>query len=91
MRLVAAAGDRTAPVVMTCSARDGGGIAELWEHIARRFTERAAGGEVRELRRLQNVAVMWSAARTAVLGPSTPIRTCRRWPPRSPRRWAVGR
>lgn len=67
MRLVSRGGDRTTPAVLTCSARDGSGVAELWEHITDRFAERSAAGEVRRRRREQDVAGMWSTARTAVL------------------------
>jgi LAO/AO transport system kinase len=62
LRLLPAGADRPAPRVMTCSATEGTGVAELWEHVADRFRGRTASGKLTRRRGDQDVQAMWSSA-----------------------------
>jgi LAO/AO transport system kinase len=67
LRLIPAGADREPPRVLTCSAQEGTGVAELWDHISARFRSRVASGELARQRGDQEVAAMRSAARDALL------------------------
>ncbi len=47
------------PVVLTCSAKTGAGLDDIWDVICRHHTALQASGELREKKRKQSVAWMW--------------------------------
>ncbi|GIG91442.1 methylmalonyl Co-A mutase-associated GTPase MeaB [Plantactinospora endophytica] len=55
-----------APVV-TCSAQEGTGVADVWSRLVAHRERLAASGELVERRRRQQVAWMWSMVRDSVL------------------------
>jgi LAO/AO transport system kinase len=67
LRLLPVAPDRPPPPVLTCSAQDGTGVAELWDQIAARFRARSATGELDRQRSAQQAAAVWTAARDTLL------------------------
>src|SRR5262249_19341160 len=49
-----------APAVLTCSALHGHGVEAVWDAVQRRHARRAAGGELAERRRRQNLGWLWA-------------------------------
>jgi LAO/AO transport system kinase len=60
-------GPGAAPPVLTCSAREGTGLAEVWERLTRHRDALAASGELERKRSRQQVGWVWEMVRTAVL------------------------
>jgi LAO/AO transport system kinase len=48
------------PVVLTCSALQGVGVDAVWDAVERRHARLAAGGELAERRRRQNLRWLWA-------------------------------
>jgi LAO/AO transport system kinase len=59
--------DTTTPEVLTCSARERTGLAEVWERIERHHDDLASTGELDRRRRRQQVGWMWAMVRDAIL------------------------
>jgi LAO/AO transport system kinase len=59
--------DTTMPEVLTCSARERTGLAEVWERIERHHDDLASTGELDRRRRRQQVGWMWAMVRDAIL------------------------
>lgn len=55
------------PPVVTCSARTGDGVDEIWSRLHRRYTERSSTGLVESRRREQRLVHMRRTVRSAVL------------------------
>jgi LAO/AO transport system kinase len=66
LRLLRSAEDEPPPV-LTCSARDGAGLTEVWDALTRHHDRLAASGELAERRRRQQVAWVWELVRARLL------------------------
>jgi len=60
-------GPGAAPPVLTCSAREGTGLDEVWERLVRHRDSLEADGELERKRSRQQVGWVWAMVRTAVL------------------------
>ncbi|MEU7909006.1 methylmalonyl Co-A mutase-associated GTPase MeaB [Actinoplanes sp. NPDC049118] len=67
LRLVHGGSGVTAPSVLTCSAADGSGIAELWEQLRAHRDGQAASGVLADRRRHRRVARLRATVRAALL------------------------
>ncbi|HTF12332.1 MAG TPA: methylmalonyl Co-A mutase-associated GTPase MeaB [Asanoa sp.] len=67
LRLLRQPDDAWRPPVLTCSGRDGDGIAALWEHVGRHHEWLAGSGDLYRRRGGQQVAWMWSTIRARLL------------------------
>ncbi|MCA9260606.1 MAG: hypothetical protein KDA61_15445, partial [Planctomycetales bacterium] len=63
--------DAEPPVAVTCSAREGTGVAELWETIAGRHRRMRESGALERLRQRQNTRWLWNIVDDAL---STAVR-----------------
>src|SRR4051812_32427584 len=68
LRLLRGAGDEWQPPVLTCSAREGTGLAELWQQIVRHQDTLDASGELAQRRQRQQVRWVWAMVRDTLLG-----------------------
>jgi LAO/AO transport system kinase len=60
-------GPGAAPPVLTCSAREGTGLDEVWERLVRHRDSLEADGELERKRSRQQVGWVWAMVRTTVL------------------------
>jgi LAO/AO transport system kinase len=60
-------GPGAAPPVLTCSAREGTGLAQVWDELVRHRDGLAASGELERKRSRQQVGWVWAMVRTTVL------------------------
>jgi LAO/AO transport system kinase len=60
-------GPGAAPPVLTCSARDGTGLDEVWERLVRHHDALEAAGELERKRSRQQVGWVWAMVRAGVL------------------------
>ena len=60
-------GPGAAPPVLTCSAREGTGLDEVWERLVRHRDSLEADGELERKRSRQQVGWVWAIVRAGVL------------------------
>jgi LAO/AO transport system kinase len=67
LRLLRSADNGWQPPVLTCSAREGTGLAEVWDQLVRHQDTLAANGALARRRREQQVGWVWELARSTLL------------------------
>jgi LAO/AO transport system kinase len=67
LRLLRPGGETWQPPVLTCSALDGTGLAEVWDQLVRHRDGLAASGELAQRRRRQQVGWVWAMVRDTLL------------------------
>jgi LAO/AO transport system kinase len=67
LRLLRTAESGWQPPVLTCSAREGTGLTEVWQQLVHHQDTLRATGELTERRRRQQVGWLWAMVRTALL------------------------
>ena len=67
LRLLRSAEDGWQPRVLTCSARERTGLAEVWDQIVRHQDALASTGAIVERRRQQQIGWMWAMVRDGLL------------------------